>query len=231
MLPTTPKRPPQAEISPSTMFASPPPSSSSPGLFSSPLQQQTTTPGLWGSITPQQQHQLPLGLLNLTPDPSYLMSPDAGSATAKQHCNNPQSGFGGSRNNLGDSGRRGRPRADAIHHLRNLGSNSPSDIKCKVCSRVFPREKSLQVSPDMPDNSTGHPAVGEMLRVQTHSSVSGPLEDSHGREAVHLRLPGLRPSIHAVWTAQNSSEVARWREALCVLGRGVSNAVHYDCAA
>jgi len=46
---------------------------------------------------------------------------------------------------LQDSGKRGRPRADHISHLILEGTSSPSGIKCKVCNRVFPREKSLQV--------------------------------------------------------------------------------------
>ncbi|XP_040567556.1 uncharacterized protein [Lepeophtheirus salmonis] len=57
------------------------------------------------------------------------------------------SGFNGNNNNpnnTGDSGKRGRPRADVISHLILEGSSSPSGIKCRVCSRVFPREKSLQ---------------------------------------------------------------------------------------
>ncbi len=41
--------------------------------------------------------------------------------------------------------KRGRPRADVITHLIHEGSSSPSGIKCKVCNRIFPREKSLQV--------------------------------------------------------------------------------------
>ena len=45
----------------------------------------------------------------------------------------------------GDNCKRGRPRADVITHLIYQGSSSPSGIKCKVCNRVFPREKSLQV--------------------------------------------------------------------------------------
>jgi hypothetical protein len=40
--------------------------------------------------------------------------------------------------------RRGRPRADAISHLIMKGSTSKSSIKCPICARVFPREKSLQ---------------------------------------------------------------------------------------
>ena len=45
----------------------------------------------------------------------------------------------------GQNCKRGRPRADVITHLIHEGSSSPSGIKCKVCNRVFPREKSLQV--------------------------------------------------------------------------------------
>lgn len=41
-------------------------------------------------------------------------------------------------------GKRGRPRADVINSLIIEGSQSPSSIKCKICNRVFPREKSLQ---------------------------------------------------------------------------------------
>lgn len=44
----------------------------------------------------------------------------------------------------GDGQRRGRPRLDAITSLIREGSSSPSSIKCNVCNRVFPREKSLQ---------------------------------------------------------------------------------------
>ncbi|KAK6179183.1 hypothetical protein SNE40_011601 [Patella caerulea] len=40
--------------------------------------------------------------------------------------------------------KRGRPRSDAISTLISEGSSSVSDIRCKICSRVFPREKSLQ---------------------------------------------------------------------------------------
>lgn len=40
--------------------------------------------------------------------------------------------------------RRGRPRADLLNTLILEGSTSPSSIKCTYCSRVFPREKSLQ---------------------------------------------------------------------------------------
>jgi len=42
------------------------------------------------------------------------------------------------------SAKRGRPRLEEITGLILSGSTSPSAIKCEVCNRVFPREKSLQ---------------------------------------------------------------------------------------
>ncbi|XP_041359183.1 zinc finger protein 367-like [Gigantopelta aegis] len=43
-----------------------------------------------------------------------------------------------------DLSKRGRPRADAISSLVQEGSSSGNAIRCQICSRVFPREKSLQ---------------------------------------------------------------------------------------
>ncbi len=43
-----------------------------------------------------------------------------------------------------DGIRRGRPRADTVRELINEGENSSSRIRCNICNRVFPREKSLQ---------------------------------------------------------------------------------------
>ena len=40
--------------------------------------------------------------------------------------------------------RRGRPRQDVVQSLIQQGSTSVSSIKCQYCTRVFPREKSLQ---------------------------------------------------------------------------------------
>ena len=40
--------------------------------------------------------------------------------------------------------KRGRPRAEIINHLIIEGSSSHSSIRCEICNRVFPREKSLQ---------------------------------------------------------------------------------------
>lgn len=39
---------------------------------------------------------------------------------------------------------RGRPRTDKLDYLRRLGANSKSAIRCNICQRIFPREKSLQ---------------------------------------------------------------------------------------
>ncbi|NWH46941.1 ZN367 protein, partial [Fregata magnificens] len=43
-----------------------------------------------------------------------------------------------------DGIRRGRPRADTVRDLINEGEHSSSRIRCNICNRVFPREKSLQ---------------------------------------------------------------------------------------
>ncbi|KAL1425313.1 hypothetical protein MTO96_019287 [Rhipicephalus appendiculatus] len=71
-----------------------------------------------------------------------LKSPRAGSAgsAAVAGCrpSSPQS------STAHDGQRRGRPRLDTITSLIREGSSSPSNIKCKVCNRVFPRDKSLQ---------------------------------------------------------------------------------------
>ena len=40
--------------------------------------------------------------------------------------------------------KRGRPAANAIQTLISQGSVAESSIRCQFCSRVFPREKSLQ---------------------------------------------------------------------------------------
>ena len=43
----------------------------------------------------------------------------------------------------GDFLKRGRPKAAMIHTLINKGHSVESSIRCRHCSRVFPREKSL----------------------------------------------------------------------------------------
>ena len=50
-----------------------------------------------------------------------------------------------SRNNCNENQlKRGRPRAEVITNLIIEGSSSHSSIRCDICNRVFPREKSLQ---------------------------------------------------------------------------------------
>lgn len=43
-----------------------------------------------------------------------------------------------------DHNKRGRPKAEKISSLILEGALSGTGIRCRVCSRVFPREKSLQ---------------------------------------------------------------------------------------
>lgn len=47
-------------------------------------------------------------------------------------------------NSVSEEQKRGRPPADKISILIKEGSSSDSNIRCRVCNRVFPREKSLQ---------------------------------------------------------------------------------------
>lgn len=50
-----------------------------------------------------------------------------------------------SRNNYNENNlKRGRPRAEVINNLIIEGTSSHSSIRCDICNRVFPREKSLQ---------------------------------------------------------------------------------------
>lgn len=43
-----------------------------------------------------------------------------------------------------DYTKRGRPRADVVSALILEGSATEGKIRCKICTRLFPREKSLQ---------------------------------------------------------------------------------------
>ncbi|XP_054842191.1 zinc finger protein 367 [Eublepharis macularius] len=60
-----------------------------------------------------------------------------------EEAGSPDSGIGNS-GHLRDGIRRGRPRADTVRDLISEGEHSSSRIRCNVCNRVFPREKSLQ---------------------------------------------------------------------------------------
>nr|XP_027193737.1 zinc finger protein 367-like [Dermatophagoides pteronyssinus] len=48
------------------------------------------------------------------------------------------------RSSINQNLKRGRPRNEDISNLILTGSNSLSSIKCDICHRTFPREKSLQ---------------------------------------------------------------------------------------
>ncbi|XP_063151289.1 zinc finger protein 367 isoform X2 [Candoia aspera] len=65
------------------------------------------------------------------------------SAGEDEEAGSPDSGIGSS-GHLRDGIRRGRPRAETVRDLINEGEHSSSRIRCNVCNRVFPREKSLQ---------------------------------------------------------------------------------------
>lgn len=93
---------------------------------------QTTSPGTPGRRTAPERtlliERLPRpSTFVLTPErqPLDFMSPDRSK-------------------NQQESGKRGRPRADMVSNLILEGSKSKNNIKCHICSRDFPREKSLQ---------------------------------------------------------------------------------------
>ncbi|XP_037526579.1 zinc finger protein 367 [Rhipicephalus sanguineus] len=95
---------------------------SSPSPCSPPIRDQAYYPWHWHEVA----------------EAVDLKSPRAGTALAGCRPPSPQS------SPAHDGQRRGRPRLDTITSLIREGSSSPSNIKCKVCNRVFPRDKSLQ---------------------------------------------------------------------------------------
>ncbi|XP_068279168.1 zinc finger protein 367 isoform X2 [Nyctibius grandis] len=82
-----------------------------------------------------------------TAAPSGLPPPRGGTgrtpAGDEEEARSPSSS-GGRHRHLKDGIRRGRPRADTVRDLINEGEHSSSRIRCNICNRVFPREKSLQ---------------------------------------------------------------------------------------
>ncbi|XP_065516923.1 zinc finger protein 367-like isoform X2 [Lathamus discolor] len=73
--------------------------------------------------------------------PSFVQQPRGGPARA---CSREEEEASSSSSSLKDGRRRGRPRADTVRDLINEGEHSSSRIRCNICNRVFPREKSLQ---------------------------------------------------------------------------------------
>ena len=101
--------------------------------FSSPFGFNTWTPG--------RAAQWPMGLNLADSSPGHRFS-NTSFSTPNSLDLSQNSDYSGQK---GDNCKRGRPRADVITHLIHQGSASPNAIKCKICNRVFPREKSLQV--------------------------------------------------------------------------------------
>ncbi|XP_061296918.1 zinc finger protein 367-like isoform X2 [Pezoporus flaviventris] len=73
--------------------------------------------------------------------PSFVQQPRGGPART---CSGEEEDASSSSSSLKDGRRRGRPRADTVRDLINEGEHSSSRIRCNICNRVFPREKSLQ---------------------------------------------------------------------------------------
>ena len=102
----------------------------------------------WSSLT---NHDLRTSQsFTVNPSSTVLATPESISSLTQDTLNSSSSsdieGLGSRHQQIiNDSGKRGRPRADVITHLILEGSSSPSGIKCRICNRVFPREKSLQV--------------------------------------------------------------------------------------
>nr|XP_020014488.1 zinc finger protein 367 [Castor canadensis] len=85
------------------------------------------------------------GLRGRGAPPPATSAPAAAAAAAaasggedEEEASSPDSGH------LKDGIRRGRPRADTVRDLISEGEHSSSRIRCNICNRVFPREKSLQ---------------------------------------------------------------------------------------
>nr|XP_056704669.1 zinc finger protein 367 [Euleptes europaea] len=140
---TTPVKPPRAGSEELARAPPPPPIPTSPG-FSDFM----VYPWRWG----ENAHNV-----TLSPPPAAGQPlRDAGGGDGRgargaggragaddEEAGSPDSGIGSS-GHLRDGIRRGRPRADTVRDLISEGEHSSSRIRCNVCNRVFPREKSLQ---------------------------------------------------------------------------------------
>lgn len=83
--------------------------------------------------------------------------------------------------------RRGRPKLDQISELILTGTTSKSSIKCEVCHRVFPRDKSLQA------HMRTH--TGERPYKCTHPGCDRAFAQS-GQLRTHIRLhTGEKPFV------------------------------------
>lgn len=103
-------------------------------MASPPIKDSRMFPWNWGEGA---------GEIQLSPSDSFNSSAlETGEKSTLKDCSNDNESECGSQN--GSDLRRGRPRLDAISSLIMEGTTSPSAIRCSVCNRVFPREKSLQ---------------------------------------------------------------------------------------
>ncbi|MED6294157.1 hypothetical protein CHARACLAT_018240 [Characodon lateralis] len=76
--------------------------------------------------------------VTLSPGSASGAASPTGSHTARE------ADTGLSPDQIKDGIRRGRPRAETVRELISEGETSSSRIRCNICNRVFPREKSLQ---------------------------------------------------------------------------------------
>lgn len=83
--------------------------------------------------------------VTLSPGSGPPRSP-SGTATAREEAGDLSSSSSSSPDHMmmKDGSRRGRPRAETVQELISEGVTSSSHIRCNICNRVFPREKSLQ---------------------------------------------------------------------------------------
>lgn len=86
-------------------------------------------PWKWG----ENAHNVALSPGSVSGDASPTETPTAGEVDTAS-----------SPDQMKDGNRRGRPRADTVRELITEGETSSSRIRCNICNRVFPREKSLQ---------------------------------------------------------------------------------------
>lgn len=117
--------------------------------FTTPTRSARPNVGPAMPATPESQVlSSPIAANFSSPTPTYWGTPAGGiwPPTSNILTNSSNDNDSRARSSSQDSGKRGRPRADHISHLILEGTSSPSGIKCRVCNRVFPREKSLQVN-------------------------------------------------------------------------------------
>lgn len=118
----------------------------SPLKAATPLAQQTSTKTITFSLTPTS------GSSNTDVDAYRISTTDDGLSPSVSNCHPIDecksdsliSGDNSSTPEKPAKGKIGRPRKAELQHLQKEGEQSPSEMKCLVCKRVFPRIKSLE---------------------------------------------------------------------------------------